>query len=265
MTKCNILDTFRVFMAKSIPYACGLSAAIFNGEIVDRYTQWVYYINEVMRMNIGEMRKRLGDTQSEFAARYHIPFRTVQNWETGVRKPPEYVINLLENRVQADLINRKTTTLPKYDPKKSNLPKRVDYVGAISWLQAVRDCLGENIVFALDEALMCQGSFGGRNDEYILWVYGDDSVSRFNGVVVLGNQVSPHNVKEKNGLQYTDFNRTIADALANESILDMQGITEAVSKYYYRNGESFEGIAVAPEYQHRFDRLAAEAMDYYRY
>lgn len=215
-------------------------------------------------MNIREMRTRLGDTQSEFATRYNIPFRTIQNWENGVRKPPEYIINLLETRIQADLINRKTTVLPMYNPQKTNLPKRSDYVGAITWLKAVRDCLGENIVFALDEALMCQGNFSGRSEEFIVWLYADDSVSRFNGVVVLGNQISPHSVKEKNGLRFTNFNRTIADALANEAILDMQGITEAISKYYYRNGESFEGIFVAPEYQHKFDRLADEAIDYYR-
>ena len=211
-------------------------------------------------MNIREMRTRLGDTQSEFAARYNIPFRTVQNWETGARKPPKYIMTLLESRIQADLINRKTTVLPKYSPKKRDLPKRSDYVGATAWLKAVRECIGESIVFALDEALMCQGNFGGRSDEYIVWVYGDDSVSRFNGVVVLGNKVSSYNVKEKNGLLFTDFNRTIADALANESILDMQGITEAISRYYYRNGESFEGIFVVPEYQEKFNRLADEAI-----
>lgn len=214
-------------------------------------------------MNLREMRIRLGDTQSEFAARYHIPFRTVQNWEAGVRKPPEYMIDLLESRVRADLVNRKTIVLPKYHPQKNNLPKRNDYVGAIAWLKAVRDCMGEDVVFALDEALMCQGNFGGRSDEFLVWVYGDDALSRFNGVVVLGNQVSPYNVEERNGLRYTDFNRTVADALANESILDMQGITEAISKYYFRNGESLAGISVAPEYQHRFDRLAVEAIEYY--
>ena len=138
-------------------------------------------------------------------------------------------------------------------------------MGAISWLQAVRACIRENIVFALDEALMCQGNFGGRSDEFIVWVYGNDSVSRFNGVVVLGNQISCYSVKEKNGLRYTNFNRTIADALANESILDMQGITEAISRYYYRNGNSFEGIFVAPEYQDRFEQLADEAIGYYEY
>ena len=214
-------------------------------------------------MNILEMRTQLGDTQSEFAARYHIPFRTVQNWETGLRKPPEYIMNLLESRIREDLVNRKTAILPKYDSRKSNLPKRSDYIGSLSWLKAVRERIGENVVFALDEALMCQGNFGGRSDEYIVWVYGADSVTRFNGVVVLGNKISPYSVKEKDGLRYTDLNRTLSDALANEDILDMQGITEAVSRYYYSNNESFDGLSVAPEYQERFEKLAREAIDYY--
>ena len=214
-------------------------------------------------MDIREMRTRLGDTQSEFAARYNIPFRTVQNWETGLRKPPEYIMTLLESRICEDLVNRKTVSLPKYDPRKIDLPKRSDHVGALSWLKAVRERLGENVVFALDEALMCQGSFGGRSDEYIVWVYGDDKVSNYNGVVLLGNKVSPYCIKEKSGLRFTDFNRTLSDALANESILDMQGITEAVSRYYYSNNESFDGLSVAPEYQERFERLANEAKEYY--
>lgn len=214
-------------------------------------------------MDIREMRTRLGDTQGEFAARYNIPFRTVQNWETGVRRPPEYILSLLESRIREDLVNRKTTALPKYDPRKNDLPKRSDYIGSLSWLKAVRERIGENIVFALDEALMCQGNFGGRSDEYIVWAYGDDNVSNFNGVVLLGNKISSYCIKEKNGLKFTDFNRTISDALANETILDMQGITEAVSRYYYSNDKSFDGLSVAPEYQERFEKLASEAIEYY--
>lgn len=214
-------------------------------------------------MDIRGMRMQLGDTQSEFAARYQIPFRTVQNWEAGVRKPPEYMANLLEQRIREDLINRKTRTLPRFDPQKQNLPKRSDFVGATSWLRAVRDCIGQPIVFALDEALMCQGSFGGRSDEYLVWVYGADSVTRFNGIAVLGNQISPLDVQKKNGLAFTSFNRSLSDALANESILDMQGITEAVSRYYYTHNDSFEGIFVPPEYQRQFERLAQDAVEYY--
>ena len=136
-------------------------------------------------------------------------------------------------------------------------------MGAVSWLKAVKECLGDGVVFALDDALMCQGAFSGRSDEYIIWVYGDDAASGYNGVVVIGNHVSGLNINEKNGLKFTDFNRTLSDALANESILDMQGTVEALSRYYYTNGESFNGLSVAPEYQDRFDSLTVEAIEYY--
>ena len=43
------------------------------------------YLERVIYMDIREMRTQLGDTQSEFSARYGIPFRTVPNWEAGVR------------------------------------------------------------------------------------------------------------------------------------------------------------------------------------
>lgn len=214
-------------------------------------------------MDIREMRMQLGDTQSEFAARYEIPFRTIQNWETGLRKPPEYMVRLLQHRIQEDLINRKTRRLPEYDTRKVDLPKRGDHVGALSWLRAVQERIGQPVVFALDEALMCQGNFGGRGDEYLVWVYAEDSVTRFNGVAVLGNSISPIDVQKKNGLSFTSFNRTLSDALANESILDMQGITEALSRYYYTHADSFEGIFVPPRYQKQFERLARDAVDYY--
>lgn len=216
-------------------------------------------------MNVRELRRQLGDTQTEFAHRYRIPFRTIQNWEAGVRKPPEYILELLRQRIREDLVNRKTAVLPEYDAHKGNLPRRGDYVGSMAWLKAVKDCIGEDTVFALDEALMCHGTFGGRNDEYIVWVYADDAASDYNGVVVLGNHISPHNVKERDGIRFTDFNRTLSDAFANESILDMQGTLEALSKYYYTNGESFNGLSVAPEYQERFDSLSREAIEYYDY
>lgn len=40
-------------------------------------------------------------------------------------------------------------------------------------------------------------------------------------------------------------------------------ITEALSKYYYANGESFSELFVAPEYQERFEQLANDAIYYY--
>ena len=214
-------------------------------------------------MNIRDLRKALGDTQSEFSERYQIPFRTIQNWEADIRKPPKYIEILLEERVKADLVNRRAIRLPKYDSRKKDLPNRKDYIGAISWLKDVRDMLGPEIVFALDESLMCQGLFGGRSDESIIWIYGNEKAIQFNGVVIVGNQISSCCVEEKDSLKFTDFNRTLCDAFANEALLDMQGITEAVSRIYYTNGESLSGVSVAPEYQDRFDALIKDAIDYY--
>lgn len=214
-------------------------------------------------MNIKEQRKLLGDTQKEFSKRYGIPFRTIQNWESNTRVPPNYILDLIECNVKKDVLNHKTIECQVYHDEKKNLPKRSDFIGCLAWLRAVNECLGENVVFALDEALMCQGNFGGRNDEYLVWIYGDQSLEKYNGVVILGNHINDLDVLEKNGLKFTNFNRTIHDSLTNESILDTQGITEAISKYYYTHNESFDGIFVVPEYQERFLQLANDAIEYY--
>ena len=110
---------------------------------------------------------------------------------------------------------------------------------------------------------MCQGRFLGRSDEFLIWAYGSDALTRFNGVVVLGNQISPYDVEKRDGIEYTTFNRTLFDALANEDILDMQGPMEAVSEYYSTNGDSFKGLCVPPKYQERFDELVKDIQEYY--
>ena len=214
-------------------------------------------------MNILEMRRCLGDTQSEFAQRYNIPYRTIQNWESGLRKPPEYILELLEHKVEEDLINKKTVIIPKYDSQKIDLPKRTEYRNYLDWLKSVNELIDEPVVYALNQALMCQGMFNGYSDEYLVWVYGNDELKRYNGVVVLGNNIDDCYVENHCGLHCTNFNRTLNDSFANEDILDMQGITEALSKYYFTHDESFEGIYVEPKYQKSFKKLAQYAKEYY--
>ena len=51
---------------------------------------------------IKAIRKKTGLTQAAFAERYHIPKRTVENWETEVTVPPRYVVELLKRAVDAD-------------------------------------------------------------------------------------------------------------------------------------------------------------------
>lgn len=36
-----------------------------------------------------------GMTQARFAQEYNVPLRTIENWDSGVRTPPSYVLELL--------------------------------------------------------------------------------------------------------------------------------------------------------------------------
>ena len=218
---------------------------------------------DVIEMKIMEMRHLLGDSQADCSKRYGIPLETIQNWENGLCSPSQYVLDLLEEKVQRDCVNHRTFALSEYDPGRPDLPKRTECGCAMEWLTAVQKVLGNDIVFALDEALFCEGWFLGRYNEYQVWLYGSDSLMEYNGVIVLGNEIDPMCVKSVNGIRYTGFNRTLADSFANEDILDMQGITEGLSKYWFKHGENFEGIFVPPEYQERFKQLADDAINYY--
>lgn len=50
---------------------------------------------------IREARKKHGLTQGQLAALTGIPFRTIQNWEGGQRKCPEYVERMLLDKLES--------------------------------------------------------------------------------------------------------------------------------------------------------------------
>lgn len=54
-------------------------------------------------MEIKEIREMTGTTKTEFAKRYKISYRTLQSWENGERKPPEYAKYWLERLVSEDV------------------------------------------------------------------------------------------------------------------------------------------------------------------
>ena len=48
------------------------------------------------------IRKILGISRAEFSRRYHIPIRTLEQWDKGVATPPVYVMEMLERIVKED-------------------------------------------------------------------------------------------------------------------------------------------------------------------
>lgn len=53
-------------------------------------------------MNVRELCEKYKISQSGLARRFGIPLRTVQGWYLGERKPPEYVVGMIGELLQAD-------------------------------------------------------------------------------------------------------------------------------------------------------------------
>lgn len=55
-------------------------------------------------MEIKQIREMLGTTRPEFSRKYGIPVRTLENWESGKSKCPDYVMALLERVAKEDAL-----------------------------------------------------------------------------------------------------------------------------------------------------------------
>ena len=95
-------------------------------------------------MNVRELRTATGMTQKEFADYFDIPFRTLQNWEGGQRKAPEYLLELIEYKLIKEglmlshLEIYSLSTSIKVIParlipalKKSEFVKDMEYIGSV--------------------------------------------------------------------------------------------------------------------------------------
>lgn len=70
-------------------------------------------------MKITEIRAITGLNKTDFAKKYNIPFRTVQNWELGTRECPEYVLELLERVVKEDFKEARDMTVSEIIEKEN--------------------------------------------------------------------------------------------------------------------------------------------------
>lgn len=49
-----------------------------------------------------ELRKNMGMNRRQFAEYFGIPYRTVQDWELGNRKMPEYLLRLMAYKIRIE-------------------------------------------------------------------------------------------------------------------------------------------------------------------
>lgn len=86
---------------------------------VDVYFNEVYTIGEVIDMNhqIKTIRQNVGLTQKELSNRVGVPVNTIRNWEQELRKPSEWTLNLLIDRI----LRERTETLSPVDESRGVL------------------------------------------------------------------------------------------------------------------------------------------------
>ncbi len=54
-------------------------------------------------MTLREILATYGYTQTSLSRRFGIPLRTVQNWCADIREPPEYVLKMMVEILEAEL------------------------------------------------------------------------------------------------------------------------------------------------------------------
>ncbi len=55
-----------------------------------------------MHKELKEMRKTVGMTQKEFAEYFQIPKRTLEDWESGKHKMPDYLLRLMLYKLEIE-------------------------------------------------------------------------------------------------------------------------------------------------------------------
>lgn len=85
-------------------------------------------------MTIQEMRELLNMSRARFSREYQIPLRTLENWESGARKAPEYVLRLLERAVCEDAKKNRTERLVRMAKEFEDSQQFIDNVGYEEWM-----------------------------------------------------------------------------------------------------------------------------------
>ena len=58
------------------------------------------------QVELKKLREEVGLNRKNFALEYGIPLRTIEDWEHGKRKMPDYLLKLLAYKVKMDSLER---------------------------------------------------------------------------------------------------------------------------------------------------------------
>ncbi len=139
-------------------------------------------------MTILEIRKLTALNRAEFARRYNIPYRTIEDWEKGKSVWPPYVAELLEKVVRMDIkADMEGGKMKKYEVecKVANAEQmagtaprndaRIDFIGDLveagdekEAVEVAKDWIFENVnnaIEGVDGAIILLNGFGEQAQE----------------------------------------------------------------------------------------------------
>lgn len=85
---------------------------------------------------VKEMREKMQVNRKEFAEHFSIPLRTIEDWEAGRRKPPEYLPRLMEYQIAFEKIVEEKRIVSQKEERNVNI---------------ITDADGNKIVFINDK------------------------------------------------------------------------------------------------------------------
>jgi hypothetical protein len=138
---------------------------------------------------------------------------------------------------------------------------RSNYTSNREWfISALR---GKDVVLCHTSALECLGQFPGYVNENQIDVYATahEPYENINWYLVEG--FDGMEIVNIAGLRCTSLNQTVNDMLRDYDVIDEQSLVQALADYYYGNGESFDGLQIAPQYAERFNSIKDWAVEFY--
>jgi len=143
------------------------------------------------------------------------------------------------------------------------IDSKSSYTSTREWFHSVLD--GKDVVLCHTSALECLGQFPGYVNESQIDVYSKirEPYENVNCYVVDG--FDGMEIVEVGGLRCTSLSQTVNDMLRDYDVIDEQSLAQALADYYYRNGGSFSGLQIAPQYAEQFDAIKDWAQEFYKY
>ncbi len=130
-----------------------------------------------------------------------------------------------------------------------------------AWHKAVVG--GKDLILRCTSALEFLELFGGYIREKRIDVYAKERGEYENLNYCVVDTFDDIDYFRQDGVLCTSVTQTVNDMLEDYDQIDEQSLLEGLSRYYFTNGLSFNGIDIKPENMERFNSIKDWAIEYY--